>query len=194
MSQNQFNEQIIKAQSKASEAAQLLGKLTVDNAKVLAQINQAAAKDALLATQAAGEQLLAIKEPKQLEKAFQSEVLQDAAQDAAKYAVAYQAKVSEVLRDGANELISVVNASVSDARDSLVKSVNEVSKSAPAGAEQFVAAFKTVFDFSIQQFDQARSASASALAGFEKSVDAAAQNTQLSFAELKSYSKSRKAA
>ena len=178
MFQTQLNDQIAQAQAKAAENAKHLAQVAVESAQELAEINQAAAKDALAAAQDASTQLLAIKDAQQLSKLAQPEV----AQEAAKYAAAYQAKVNKVVRNGNKEVAQVVDASIDNAREDLVKFVNEATKSAPAGAEAFVSAFKTAFDASIQQFDQVRATATDTFANFEKSVDAAFANIQGQYA------------
>jgi len=190
MFQNQINDQIAQAQAKAVENAKHLAQVAVESAQELAEINQAAAKDALAAAQDASSQLLAIKDAQQLAKLAQPEV----AQEAAKYAAAYQAKVNKVVRNGNKEVAQVVDASIDDARDDLVKFVKEATKSAPAGSEAFVSAFKTAFEASIQQFDQVRATATDAFANFEKNVDAALASLQGKYAVAKPAAKSRKAA
>ena len=190
MFQTQLNDQLASAQAKAIETAKHLAQVAVESAQELAEINQAAAKDALVAAQDTSSQLLAIKDPQQLAKLAQPE----AAQEAAKYAVAYQAKVNQVVRNGNKEVAQVVDASIDDARADLVKFVQEATKTAPAGSEAFVSAFKTAFDSSLQQFDQVRASATEAFANFEKSVDAALANIQGQYAVAKPAAKSRKAA
>jgi hypothetical protein len=56
-----------------------------------------------------------------------------------------------------------------------------------------VAAFKTAFETSLQQFDQVRATATDAFANFEKSVDAAMANIQGQQVATKSAAKSRKA-
>ena len=189
MFQVQLNDQLASAQAKAIETAKHLAQVAVQSAQELAEINQAAAKDALVAAQDSSSQLLAIKDPQQLAKLAQPE----AAQEAAKYAAAYQAKVNQVVRNGNKEVAQVVDASIDDARADLVKFVKEATKTAPAGSEAFVSAFKTAFDSSLQQFDQVRATAADAFANFEKSVDAALANIQGQYAVAKPAAKSRKA-
>ena len=190
MFQTQLNDQLASAQAKAIETAKHLAQVAVESAQELAEINQAAAKDALVAAQDTSSQLLAIKDPQQLAKLAQPE----AAQEAAKYAAAYQAKVNQVVRNGNKEVAQVVDASINDARADLVKFVKEATKTAPAGSEAFVSAFKTAFDSSLQQFDQVRASATDAFANFEKSVDAALANIQGQYAVAKPAAKSRKAA
>jgi len=190
MFQTQLNDQLASAQAKAIETAKHLAQVAVESAQELAEINQAAAKDALVAAQDTSSQLLAIKDPQQLAKLAQPE----AAQEAAKYAAAYQAKVNQVVRNGNKEVAQVVDASIDDARADLVKFVQEATKTAPAGSEAFVSAFKTAFDSSLQQFDQVRASATDAFANFEKSVDTALANIQGQYAVAKPAAKSRKAA
>ena len=190
MFQTQLNDQLAAAQAKAIETAKHLAQVAVESAQELAEINQVAAKDALVAAQDTSSQLLAIKDAQQLAKLAQPE----AAQEAAKYAAAYQAKVNQVVRNGNKEVAQVVDASINDARADLVKFVQEATKTAPAGSEAFVSAFKTAFDSSLQQFDQVRASATDAFANFEKSVDAALANIQGQYAVAKPAAKSRKAA
>jgi len=190
MAQTLLNAQFTNSQAKAVENAKYLAQVAVESAQELAEINQAAAKDALVAAQEASAQLLAIKDPKQLAKLAQPET----AQEAAKYAVAYQAKVSKVVRNGNKEVAQVIDASIDDARDDLVKFVKEATKAAPAGSESFLSAFNTAFETSLQQFDQVRASVADTFANFEKSVDAALVNIQGQYAVAKPAAKSRKAA
>ena len=190
MFQNQLNDQIAQAQAKAVENAKHLAQVAVESAQELAEINQAAAKDALAAAQDTSSQLLAIKDPQQLAKLAQPET----AQEAVKYATAYQAKVSKVVRNGNKEVAQVIDASIDDARDDMVNFVKEATKTAPAGSEAFVAAFKTAFEASVQQFDQVRATATDAFASFEKSVDAALANIQGQYAVAKPAAKARKAA
>ena len=153
MFQTQLNDQIAQSQAKAVEKAKHLAQVAVESAQELAEINQAAAKVAMAA-----------------------------AQEAAKYAAAYQAKVNKVVRNGNKEVAQVIDASIDDARDDLVKFVKESTKTAPAGSEAFVSAFHTAFDASLQQFDQVRASATDAFANFEKSVDAALANIQGQYA------------
>jgi hypothetical protein len=190
MFQNQLKDQLSQAQTKAVENAKYLAQVAVESAQELAEINQAAAKDALVAAQEASAQLLAIKDPQQLTQLAQSE----AAQEVAKYAAAYQAKVNKVVRNGNKEVAQVVDASIDDTRAEMLKFVKEATKTAPAGSEAFVSAFKTAFETSLQQFDQVRATAADAFANFEKSVDAALANVQGQYVVAKPAAKSRKAA
>jgi hypothetical protein len=190
MFQNQLNDQFSQAQTKAVENAKYLAQVAVESAQELSEINQAAAKDALVAAQEASTQLMTIKDPQQLTKLAQPE----AAQEAAKYAAAYQAKVNKVMRNGNKEVAQLVDASIDDTRAEMVKFVKEATKTAPAGSEAFVSAFKTAFETSLQQFDQVRATATDAFTTFEKSVDAALANIQGQYAVAKPAVKSRKAA
>ncbi len=190
MAQALLNDQLTAAQAKAVETAKHLAQVAVQSAQELAEINQAAAKDALVAAQEASTQLLSIKDPQELAKLAQPE----AAQELVKYATSYQAKVGKVVRTSNKQVADVIDASIDDARDDLVKFVKEATKTAPAGSESFVSAFKSIFETSVQQFDQARASAADAFANFEKSIDAALANVQGQYAVAKPAAKTRKAA
>jgi hypothetical protein len=98
------------------------------------------------------------------------------------------------MRNSNKEVAQVVDTSIDDARADMVKFVKEATKTVPAGSEAFVAAFKTAFDTSLQQFDQVRATATDAFTNFEKSIDAALANIQGQYAVVKPASKSRKAA
>ena len=190
MFQNQLKDQIAQAQAKAVENAKHLTEVAAKSAQELAQINQAAAKDAMVVAQEAGAQLSAIKDPQQ----FANLAQQETAHEVVKYAATYQAKVNKVLRNANKEVAEVVESSIDDARDDLVKFVKEATKTAPAGSEAFIAAFKTAFDASLKQFDQARASAADAMASFEKTVESAVNQAQSQFGTEAKSAKTTKAA
>ena len=189
MFQNQVNAQVAHAQAKALENAKQLAQVATNCAQELAEINQAAAKDAVAVAQETSAKLLAVKDPQELAKLAQPE----AAKEALQYAAQYQAKVKKVVQNGNKEVAELVDASIDDARADLVKFVKEASKNAPAGSEAFISAFKTAFEASLQQFDQTRASATDALAQFEKNVDAALANIQGQFG-VKPATKARKTA
>ena len=174
MFQNQVNAQVAQAQAKAVENAKQLAQVAANCAQELAEINQAAAKDAVAAAQETSAKLLAVKDPQQLAKLAQPE----AAKEALQYAAQYQAKVKKVVQNGNHEVAEIVDASIDDARAELVKFVKEATKSAPAGSEAFISAFKTAFETSLQQFDAARAHATEAFATYEKNVDDALATLQ----------------
>ena len=80
MFQNQVNAQVAQAQAKAVENAKQLAQVAANCAQELAEINQAAAKDAVAAAQETSAKLLAVKDPHQLAKLAQPEAAQEALQ------------------------------------------------------------------------------------------------------------------
>ena len=62
MFQAQLNDQFAAAQAKAIENAKHLAQVAVESAQELAEINQAAAKDAVAAAQETSAKLLAVKD------------------------------------------------------------------------------------------------------------------------------------
>jgi hypothetical protein len=116
-------------------------------------------------------------------------------QTASNNAVAYQKKVTKVLRDSNKEFTNVVDASIDQMQASLQEWVDTTTASAPAGSEMFVTSFKTAFGSVMQSFDQFRAVSKEALMTAEKTADQAIDSVQGQVATVKkATTASRKAA
>ena len=95
MNQEQITAKLSQINSKGLETSFSLSEAALENAQKLAELNYAASKDVLINVQDGIQQVLTAKDPKQV-----SEVLSaDALQAAGSQAVAYQKKVTKVLRD-----------------------------------------------------------------------------------------------
>ena len=160
----------------------------------MAELNYAASKDALVNAQDGIQHVLTAKDPKQVTELLSA----DALQAASNQAVAYQKKVTKVLRDGSKEFSNVVEASIDQFQDGLQDWVNTVTANAPAGSEVFVSSFKTVYGSVLQGFEQFRAASKEAFATAEKTADQALETAQGQIAQVKKAAtpatRSRKAA
>ena len=194
MNQDQITAKLSQINSKGLEATFSLSEAALENAQKLAELHYAASKDALVNTQDGIQQVLTAKDPKQVTEIFTADSLQAAGNQA----VAYQKKVSKVLRDSNKEFVNVVDASIDQLQDGFQDWINTVAANAPAGSEAFLSSFKTVYSSALQGFEQFRAASKEAFATAEKTADQAIETVQGQIAQVKKSatpaSRSRKAA
>ena len=181
MNQDQITAKLSQINSKGLEASFSLSEAALENAQKLAELNYAASKDALVNTQDSIQQVLTAKDPKQVTELLSAETFQAASTQA----LAYQKKVSKVLRDGNKEFVNVVDASIDQLQDGLQDWINTVTTSAPAGSDAFLSSFKTVYGSALQGFEQLRAASKEAFATAEKTADQAIDAIQGQITQVK---------
>jgi len=194
MNQDQITTKLSQINSKGLEASFSLSEAALVNAQKLAELNYAASKDALVNTQDGIQQVLTAKDPKQVTELLSAEILQSAGNQA----VAYQQKVSKVLRDSNKEFANVVDASIDQLQDGFQDWINTVAANAPAGSDALMSSFKTAYGSALQGFEQFRAASKEAFATVEKTADQAIDAVQGQMAQVKKAatpaSRARKAA
>jgi phasin family protein len=194
MNQDQITAKLSQINSKGLEATFSLGEAALENAQKLAELSYAASKDALVSTQDGIQQVLTAKDPQQVTELLGA----DAMQAAGNQAIAYQKKVTKVLRDSNKEFANVIEANIDELQEGVQEWVNTVTANAPAGSDVFVSSFKTIFGSTMQGFEQFRAASKDALMNAEKSVDQAFNTVQGQVAQVKKVatpaSRTRKAA
>jgi len=181
MNQDQITAKLSQINSKGLEATFSLGEAALENAQKLAELNYAASKDVLVNTQDGIQQVLTVKDPKQVAEILNTETLQAAGNQAA----AYQKKVSKVLRDGNKEFANVVDATIDQLQDGFQDWMNTVAANAPAGSDVFLSSFKTAYGSALQGFEQFRAASKEAFATAEKNADQAIEAVQGQIAQVK---------
>jgi len=194
MNQDQITAKLSQINSKGLEASFSLSEAALENAQKLAELNYAASKDVLVNAQDSIQQVLTAKDPKQVTEIFTADSLQAAGNQA----VAYQKKVSKVLRDGNKEFVNVVDASIDQLQDGFQDWINTVAANAPAGSDAFLSSFKTVYGSALQGFEQFRAASKEVLATAEKTTEQAIEVVQGQITQVKKAappaSRSRKSA
>ncbi|MBU3616548.1 phasin family protein [Polynucleobacter sp. JS-Polo-80-F4] len=194
MNQDQITAKLSQINSKGLEASFSLSEAALENAQKLAELNYAASKDALVNAQDGIQQVLTAKDPKQVTEIFTADSLQAAGNQA----VAYQKKVSKVLRDSNKEFSNVVDASIDQMQDGFQDWLNTVTANAPAGSDAFLSSFKTVYGSALQGFEQFRAASKEAFVNAEKTAEQAIETVQGQIAQVKKAatpaSRSRKSA
>ena len=181
MNQDQITAKLSQINSKGLEATFSLGEAALENAQKLAELNYAASKDVLVNAQDGIQQVLTVKDPKQVAEILNTETLQAAGNQAA----AYQKKVSKVLRDGNKEFANVVDATIDQLQDGFQDWMNTVAANAPAGSDVFLSSFKTAYGSALQGFEQFRAASKEAFATAEKNADQAIEAVQGQIAQVK---------
>jgi hypothetical protein len=181
MNQEHITAKLSQINSKGLEATFALSEAALENAQKLAELNYAASKDALVNAQDGIQQVFSAKDPKQVTELLSA----DALQVASNQAIAYQKKVTKVLRDGSKEFSNVVEASLDQFQDGIEDWINTVSANAPAGSEVFVSSFKTVYSSALQGFEQFRAASKEAFANAEKTADQAIDSVQGQITQVK---------
>ena len=194
MNQDQITTQLSQINSKGLEATFSLSEVALENAQKLAELNYAASKDALVNVQDGIQQVLTVKDPKQVTELLSADALQAAGSQAA----AYQKKVSKVLRDSNKEFANVVDASIDQLQDGFQDWINTVTANTPAGSDAFVSSLKTAYGSALQGFEQFRSVSKEAFLTAEKTADQAIEAIQGQIAQVKKStvpaSRARKAA
>ena len=181
MNQDQITAKLSQINSKGLEASFSLSEAALENTQKLAELNYAASKDVLVNTQDSIQQVLTAKDPKQVTELLNAEALQSAGTQA----VAYQKKVSKVLRDSNKEFVNVVDASIDQLQDGFQDWINTVAANAPSGSDAFLSSFKTVYGSALQGFEQFRAASKEAFATAEKTADQAIETVQGQIAQVK---------
>ena len=181
MNQEQITAKLSQINSKGLEATFSLSEAALENAQKLAELNYAASKDALVNAQDGIQQVLNAKDPKQVTEIISA----DALQSAGTQAVAYQRKVTKVLRDSNKELANVIEANIDQLQNGFQEWVNTISANAPAGSDAFLSTFKTVYGSALQGFEQFRSASKEAFATAEKTAEQAIEAVQGQITQVK---------
>ena len=181
MNQDQIAAKLSQINSKGLEASFSLSEAALENAQKLAELNYAASKDVLVNAQDGIQQVLTAKDPKEVTELLNAETLQAAGDQA----VAYQKKVTKVLRDGNKEFANVVDASIDHLQDGFQDWINTVAANAPAGSDVFLSSFKTVYGSALQGFEQFRAASKEAFATAEKTADQAIDAVQGQISQVK---------
>ena len=181
MNQNQIIATLSQINNKGLEATFSLSESALENAQKLARLSYAASKDVLVNTQDGIQQALTAKDPKQFTELLSPEALQAASTQA----VAYQKKVSKVLRDNNKEFTNVVDVSIDQLQDDLQDWINTVAANAPAGSAPFLSSFKTVYASVLQGLEQFRAASKEAFITAEKTAEQAIEALQGQIAQAK---------
>jgi phasin family protein len=111
---------------------------TFDSVEKLVALNLSTAKNSLAESTATARALLAVKDPQEFISLTTGKV-----QPAAEKALAYGREVTAIVRGTGAEFSKVAESQMIETNRKVLSLVDEVTKNAPAGSEQFVSAMKT---------------------------------------------------
>lgn len=111
---------------------------TFESMEKLVALNLSTAKASLAESTESARALLAVKDPQEFISLTTSKV-----QPSAEKALAYSKEVAAIVRGAGAEFTQAAEGQMAEANRKVLSLVDEVSKNAPAGSEQFVSAMKT---------------------------------------------------
>lgn len=141
---------------------------TFEGMEKLVDLNLNAAKATLEETSAATRQLLAAKDPQEF---FSLSAAQ--AQPSAEKALSYGRQLASIAAGTGAEFSKAAEAQIVETNRKVISLVDEVSKNAPAGSENFVAAVKTAISNANAGYEQFTKTTKQAVEAMETNVNAA---------------------
>ncbi len=167
MSKKPFEVNSAKGQQRAIDATKATGRVAIESAQAIAQINQQATQELATLIQKRVSELMKTQDPKSAFEYIHAEVLQDAAKEISQY----HNQLLQVLKTGNQELADIAEIMIQESKADLIHFVNDATDNAPLGSEAYVSVFKTSFNNALQNFELIRAAMADSFANFEKSVE-----------------------
>ena len=167
MSKKSSDMNVIPGQQSAVNATKAAGRVAIESAQAIAQINQQATQELAAMIQGRVSELMKTQDPKAAFEYVHAEVLQDAAKEIAHY----HNQLLQVLKSGNQELADIAQTMIQESKADLIHFVNDATDNAPIGSEAYVSVFKTSFNNALQNFELIRAAMADSFANFEKSVE-----------------------
>lgn len=167
MSKKSSDMNVIPGQQSAVNATKAAGRVAIESAQAIAQINQQATQELAAMIQGRVSALMKTQDPKAAFEYVHAEVLQDAAKEIAHY----HNQLLQVLKSGNQELADIAQTMIQESKADLIHFVNDATDNAPIGSEAYVSVFKTSFNNALQNFELIRAAMADSFTNFEKSVE-----------------------
>ena len=167
MSKKPFDMNAIPGQQRAIDAGRAAGRVAMESAQAIAQINQQATQELAAMIQKRVSELMKTQDPKAAFEYVHAEVLQDAAKEVTQY----HNQLLQVLKSGNKELADIAETMIQESKADLIHFVNDATDNAPIGSEAYVSVFKTSFNNALQNFELIRAAMADSFTNFEKSVE-----------------------
>ncbi|MBC3911014.1 MULTISPECIES: phasin family protein [Undibacterium] len=130
------------------------------------ELNLNAAKSSLEESSAATKQLLAAKDPQEF---FNLSAAQ--AQPTAEKVLAYSRHLSNIASSTQAEFTHAAEAQIAETNRKILSLIDEVSKNAPAGSEQFVSFFKTSIDNANASYDHISKSTKQAVEALEANLN-----------------------
>jgi phasin family protein len=141
---------------------------TFDSMEKLIALNLATAKGSLAESTETARALLSIKDPQAFVSLTTSKV-----QPSAEKALAYGREVTAIIRGTSAEFSKAAESQIVEANRKVLSLVDEVSKNAPAGSEQYVSAMKTAIGNASAGYEQMSKTAKQAAETIENNVNSA---------------------
>ena len=167
MSKKPLDMNAMPGQQRAIDATKAAGRVAIESAQAIAQINQQATQELATMIQKRVSELMKTQDPRSAFEYVHAEVLQDAAKEISQY----HNQLLQVLKSGNQELADIAETMIQESKADLIHFVNDATDNAPLGSEAYVSVFKTSFNNALQNFELIRAAMADSFTNFEKSVE-----------------------
>ena len=167
MSKKSLDMNSIPGQQRAIDATKAAGRVAIESAQAIAQINQQATQELAALIQIRVSELMKTQDPRSAFEYVHAEVLQDAAKEISQY----HNQLLQVLKSGNQELADIAETMIQESKADLIHFVNDATDNAPLGSEAYVSVFKTSFNNALQNFELIRAAMEDSFTNFEKSVE-----------------------
>lgn len=141
---------------------------TFEGVEKLVELNLSTARSTLEDSSAAARQLLGAKDPQEFFSLTASQ-----AQPNAEKALAYSRQLASIATGAGAEFSKAAESQIVEANRKVISLVDEVSKNAPAGSENFVAAVKTAISNANAGYEQFSKTSKQAVEALETNMNAA---------------------
>ena len=167
MSKKPLDMNALPGQQRAIDATKAAGRVAIESAQAIAQINQQATQELAHMIQKRVSELMKTQDPRSAFEFVHAEVLQDAAKEISQY----HNQLLQVFKSGNQELADIAETMIQESKADLIHFVNDATDNAPIGSEAYVSVFKTSFNNALQNFELIRAAMADSFTNFEKSVE-----------------------
>ncbi len=167
MSKKSLDMNAIPGQQRAIDATKAAGRVAIESAQAIAQINQRATQELAAMIQKRVSELMKTQNPRSTFEYVHAEVLQDAAKEISQY----HNQLLQVLKSGNQELAYIAETMIQESKADFIHFVNDATDNAPLGSEAYISVFKTSFNNALQNFEMIRAAMADSFTNFEKSVE-----------------------
>ncbi|MBU3547872.1 phasin family protein [Polynucleobacter sp. P1-05-14] len=167
MSKKSLDMNAMPGQQRAIDATKAAGRVAIESAQAIAQINQQATQELAGMIQKRVAELMKTQNLRSAFEFVHAEVLQDAAKEISQY----HNQLLQVLKSGNQELADIAETMIQESKADLIHFVNDATDNAPLGSEAYVSVFKTSFNNALQNFELIRAAMADSFTNFEKSVE-----------------------
>ena len=150
MSKKPFDMNAIPGQQRAVDATKAAGRVAIESAQAIAQINQQATQELATMIQERVSELMKTQDPKAAFEYIHAEVLQDAAKEITQY----HNQLLQVLKSSNQELADIAQTMIQESKADLIHFVNDATDNAPLGSEAYVSVFKTCLLYTSDAADE----------------------------------------